>query len=126
MTDPDTHVGPGNGLAFVLHEHHKPQHHYDLRLEWEGVLKSWALPKGVPSSSRQDRLAVAVADHDLDHLTYEDADKSIADIGSWELVDANDKRFVFVLHGRGSAVRYALIDTGRGWLLHRTREQPHA
>ena len=124
MTDPDTMAG--DGPAFVLHEHHKPQHHFDLRLEWEGVLKSWALPKGVPTRSRQDRLAVAVSDHDLDHLTYEDADKSIADIGSWELVDANDKRFVFVLHGRAAAVRYALIDTGRDWLLHRTREQPHA
>ena len=62
--------------AFVLHEHHKPRHHFDLRLEEGGVLRSWALPKGVPTSPRQDRLAVAVGDHDLDHLDYEDADKT--------------------------------------------------
>ena len=112
--------------SFVLHEHHKPQHHFDLRLEQDGVLRSWALPRGLPQTPSGNRLAVAVPDHELDHLTYTDADKSIADIGSWELVDANDKRFVFVLHGRAAAVRYALIDTGRDWLLHRTREQPQA
>ncbi|NUR09252.1 MAG: ATP-dependent DNA ligase [Nocardioidaceae bacterium] len=110
--------------AFVLHEHHRPRHHFDLRLEERGVLRSWALPKGLPPDVRRDRLAVAVDDHELEHLTYEDADKSIADIGWWELVDSNDRRFVFVLHGREASVRYALIDTGRDWLLHRTREQP--
>ena len=110
--------------AFVLHEHHKPRHHFDLRLEEDGMLRSWALPKGVPTSSRQDRLAVAVPDHDLDHLTYEDADKSIADLGWWEQEDRNDRRIVLVLHGHASAVRYALIHTGRDWLLHRTKQQP--
>ncbi len=110
--------------AFVLHEHHKPRHHFDLRLEEDGVLRSWALPKGLPTTSRQDRLAVAVPDHDLDHLRYEDADKSIADTGWWEEVDRNDRRRVLVLHGRTSAVRYALIRTERDWLLHRTKEQP--
>jgi hypothetical protein len=108
----------------VLHEHHKPSHHFDLRLEEDGVLKSWALPKGVPTDTRQDRLAVAVGDHELDHLTYEDDDKSIADLGWWELVDRNERRTVLVLHGRTSAVRYALIRTDRDWLMHRTRQQP--
>src|SRR3954467_1671982 len=126
MTGPHQESDEAPGPAFVLHEHHKPQHHFDLRLEWDGVLKSWALPKGMPASTRQDRLAVAVSDHDLEHLTYQDADKSIADIGWWGLPDANDRRFVFVLHGRVGAIRYALIDTGRDWLLHRTREQPAA
>jgi hypothetical protein len=109
--------------AFVLHEHRKPRHHFDLRLEEDGVLRSWALPKGLPTSSAQDRLAVAVPDHDLDHLRYEDADKDIADIGWWELVDRNDRRIVLVLHGRTGSVRYALIRTGRDWLLHRTVAQ---
>jgi hypothetical protein len=108
----------------VLHEHQRPRHHFDLRLEADGVLKSWALPKGVPTDPRQDRLAVAVPDHEMEHLTYEDAHKSVADTGWWELLDANDRRFVFVLHGRESSVRYALIHTGRAWLLHMTREQP--
>jgi len=110
--------------AFVLHEHRRPTHHFDLRLEEDGVLRSWAVPKGLPQHSGQDRLAVQVGDHDLDHLTYEDVDKSVADTGWWELVDRNERRFVLVLHGRAGSVRYALIRTGRDWLVHRTREQP--
>jgi DNA ligase D-like protein (predicted 3'-phosphoesterase) len=110
--------------AFVLHEHHKPRHHFDLRLEEDGVLRSWALPKGVPASSDQDRLAVAVPDHGLDHLRYEDADKSVADIGWWEEEDRNERRLLFTLHGERETVRYALIRTDRDWLLHRTKAQP--
>lgn len=110
--------------AFVLHEHHKPQHHFDLRLEQDGVLRSWAVPRGLPPTSSENRLAVAVSDHDLDHLTYADEHKEIADIGWWEDIGSNDKRLLFVLHGRTSSVAYALIDTGRDWLLHRTRAQP--
>jgi DNA ligase D-like protein (predicted 3'-phosphoesterase) len=112
--------------AFVLHEHAKPRHHFDLRLEEDGVLRSWALPRGLPSTSSQDRLAVAVPDHDLDHLRYEDADKSIADLGWWEEEDRNDRRLVLVLHGRTAAVRYALIRTDRDWLMHRVKRQPGA
>ena len=110
--------------AFVLHEHRKPRHHYDLRLEADGVLRSWALPRGVPDDPAHNRLAVAVPDHAMDHLTYTDADKSIADTGWWELEDASERRIVFVLHGRGAAVRYALIRTDRDWLLHRVKAQP--
>ena len=109
--------------VFVLHEHHRPRHHFDLRLEEDGVLKSWAVPKGMPTDSKQDRLAVAVADHDLDHATYTDETKEIADTGWWELEDRNPRRFVFVLHGRAGSTRFALIDTGSDWLLHRTRAQ---
>ena len=110
--------------AFVLHEHRKPQHHFDLRLEDDGVLRSWALPKGVPTNVRQDRLAIAVPDHALDHLRYEDADKSIADIGWWDDENRTERRMLFVLHGRSGAVRYALIHTGQDWLMHRTKDQP--
>jgi hypothetical protein len=110
--------------VFVLHEHHRPQHHFDLRLEERGVLRSWAVPKGLPTDYRADRLAVAVDDHDLAHASYEDATKAIADTGWWELEDRNDRRFVFVLHGRGGARRYALIHTGTDWLLHLTKQQP--
>jgi DNA ligase D-like protein (predicted 3'-phosphoesterase) len=110
--------------VFVLHEHDKPTPHFDLRLEEDGVLRSWAVPKGMPTSPSQDRLAVAVSDHDLGHASYTDATKRIADDGWWELEDRNERRFVFVLHGQDDVRRYALIDTGRDWLLHLTRDQP--
>jgi len=110
--------------AFVLHEHARPQHHFDLRLEEEGTLRSWAVPRGMPTSPAENRLAVPVADHDLDHLTYEDEHKAIADIGWWDEDDRNERRLVFTLHGRHGSRRYALIRTSQGYLLHLTRDQP--
>ncbi len=110
--------------VFVLHEHFKPSHHFDLRLEEDGVLRSWAVPKGMPDDVRHDRLAVAVSDHDLDHASYTDEHKLIADEGWWELEDRNERRFVFVLHGQDAVRRYALIQTDRDWLLHLTAHQP--
>src|SRR6187455_479276 len=102
--------------AFVLHDHRRPRPHFDLRLEENGVLRSWAVPKGLPTDPAENRLAVAVSDHDLDHLTYTDAEKSIADIGWWQEIDRTDRRLLFTLHGRGGARRYALIRTSRDWL----------
>jgi DNA ligase D-like protein (predicted 3'-phosphoesterase) len=112
--------------AFVLHEHRQPRHHFDLRLEERGVLRSWALPRGLPVSPEEDRLAIEVADHDLAHLTYQDTDKSIADHGWWEEHDRNKRRILFTLHGQDSSHRYALIRTASDWLLHLTRDQPVA
>jgi DNA ligase D-like protein (predicted 3'-phosphoesterase) len=111
-------------LAFVLHEHHRPRHHFDLRLEERGVLRSWAVPRGLPSTSGENRLAIEVDDHELEHLTYEDGDKSIADAGWWEEHERSDRRLVFTLHGRRGARRYALIRTSQNWLLHLTKAQP--
>ncbi|WP_137292423.1 DNA polymerase ligase N-terminal domain-containing protein [Nocardioides dongxiaopingii] len=110
--------------VFVLHDHRKPRPHFDLRLEEDGVLRSWAVPKGLPVDSAHDRLAVAVADHDLAHATYTDEHRTIADHGTWTLVDRNDRRFVFDLCGVDGVRRYALVDTGRDWLLHLLKEQP--
>ena len=110
----------------MLHDHRKPRPHFDLRLEEDGVLRSWAVPRGLPTSSRHDRLAVAVDDHAMDHLGYIDEDKSVADTGWWEEESRDDHRIVFVLHGRGEPRRYALIRTDRDWLLHLTKDQPPA
>ena len=118
ITTPDDLTGSRREPAFVLHEHGKPRHHFDLRLEQDGVLRSWAVPRGMPVRPDENRLAIAVPDHDLDHLTYQDADKSIADIGTWTEEDRTERRFVFTLHGRDTDRRYALIRTPAGWLLH--------
>lgn len=118
---------------FVLHDHRRPRVHYDLRLEKDGVLRSWAVPKGLPTTARQDRLAIAVGNHDLDHLAYEDEHTSVADTGWWEEERRSDRELVLVLHGRNGPRRYALIHTGAGpsgrggreqWLLHLTKDQP--
>jgi DNA ligase D-like protein (predicted 3'-phosphoesterase) len=110
--------------TFVLHDHRKPRPHFDLRLEEGGVLRSWALPRGMPTTSTGNRLAIAVPDHSLDHLTYTDEHKSVADTGWWQEEDRTDRRIVFVLHGRTGSKRYALIHTSENWLLHLTKDQP--
>ncbi len=115
---------PVTPRRFVLNDHREPRPHSDLRLEEDGVLRSWAVPRGLPDDPAQDRLAVAVDDHGMEHLTYEDADKSIVDDGTWEEEDRTDRRLLFVLHGRQGARRYALIRTERDWLLHLTKDQP--
>ena len=88
------------------------------------MLRSWAVPRGLPDTPGRNRLAVPVPDHAMDHLTYTDADKSIADIGWWEEHDRTERRILFTLHGRAGSRRYALIHTGQDWLLHLTKEQP--
>lgn len=109
---------------FVLHDHRRPSPHFDLRLEEDGVLRSWAVPKGLPDDPAQDRLAIAVDDHELDHVDFEDEHKTIADTGTWTLEDRTDRRLLFVLSGRTSTHRYALIHTGgTQWLLHLVQDQ---
>lgn len=115
---------PDGRPAFVLHDHRRPRPHFDLRLEEGGVLRSWAVPRGLPDDPRRNRLAVPVPDHDLDHLDYTDEHKTVADTGWWEEHDRTDRRILFTLHGRAGARRYALIHTGEDWLLHLTQEQP--
>jgi len=109
---------------YVIQLHQARALHYDFRLEVDGVLRSWAVPKGLPDDVAADRLAIEVDDHALSHATYTDATKRIADSGWWELERRDERRFVFVLHGKAGSRRYALIRTGSDWLLHLTKDQP--
>lgn len=135
------------GQSFVIQEHHARNLHYDFRLEHDGVLVSWALPKGVPTNTGKNHLAVQTEDHPLDYGSFEGTipkgqygagDVKIWDAGSYELEKWNDgKEIIATLHGSPDGGldglrRYALIHTGGGagrkaeqnWLIHLMNGQP--
>lgn len=69
--EPPPTVDVGEGDGFVLHRHHATRLHYDLRIEREGALKSWAMPKGLPPRPGIMRLAVPTEDHPLEYMNFE-------------------------------------------------------
>jgi bifunctional non-homologous end joining protein LigD len=114
---------------FVIHEHHARRLHWDLRLEHEGALASWALPKGVPQDPKQNRLAVRTEDHPLEYLEFEDEIPkgeygagriAIWDRGTYETEKFRDDELIVTFAGERVRGRYALFQTdGDNWMIHR-------
>jgi len=120
--------GEGKG-RFVVQEHHARRLHWDLRLEHDGVLASWALPRGVPQHPKENRLAVRTEDHPLEYLEFEgDIPKgeygagtmAVWDTGTYEAEKFRDDEVIATFHGERLQGRYALFPTrGKDWLIHR-------
>jgi len=120
--------------VFVVQEHQATAHHYDLRLEVDGVMRSWAVPKGPSMDPGAKRLAVQVDDHSLAHNEYEGRGVIIWDRGSYEQggrvpwPEAIERgHAVFVLHGEKLSGGFALQRTRGGekpqWLLIKRRDE---
>ena len=138
-------------LRFVIQKHDASRLHYDLRLEMEGVLKSWAVPKGPSTDPSVKRLAMMVEDHPYDYRNFEGIIPSgygagtviVWDEGFYELADADGKdkktqdkalrkgiktgKLHFVVHGKKLKGEYALVKThGRAenaWLLFKVKDK---
>ncbi len=119
---------------FVIHRHDASHLHFDLRLEMDGVLKSWAVPKQPPKTKGTKRLAIAVEDHPPSYADFEGSipeghygagKVEIWDNGTYELKEKEKKKIEFTLHGKKLNGDYVLIKTNYGskpeksWLFFR-------
>lgn len=139
---PDRHGTSSDELIFVIQEHHARRLHWDLRLEHEGVLASWALPKGPPTDPKRNHLAIQTEDHPIEYATFEGTipkgeygggEMTIWDWGTYEVEKWRDgKEVTAILHGQpdgglGGTKEFALFNTGehgpnddpaRNWMIH--------
>ena len=120
---------PG-GNSFVIQQHHATALHWDFRLERDGVLVSWAVPKGVPTDPAVNRLAVHVDDHALDHATYTAGEYGVGsvliwDSGTYVTEKWTDREVKVVLSGHRVQGRFVLFATGgKNWMIHRMDGPP--
>ena len=145
--EPSGGQSPGGPPRFVIQEHHASTLHYDLRLEVEGVLASWAVPKGPSTDPRDKRLALRTEDHPLDYADFEgqipEGEYGAGTVIVWDrgdfenrttskgeplpLAQAIDRGHVKVdLHGekiRGGYALQRVDDAEDRWILIKTRDE---
>ena len=120
---------PADAPRFVVQEHDATRLHWDLRLEHDGALASWAVPNGIPEVPKENRLAVRTEDHPLEYLDFEGeiprgsygaGTMRIWDRGTYELEKWEPKKVMVTFHGERLRGRYALFQTrGNDWMVHR-------
>jgi bifunctional non-homologous end joining protein LigD len=135
--DDEGHAITGEA-RFVIHEHSATRLHWDLRLERDGVLASWAIPKGLPEEPKDNRLAVWTEDHPIEYLDfhgeipsgqYGAGTMSIWDRGTYEAIKWEPRKIEVALHGERVNARYALFPISnqdrsqssrpKEWMIHR-------
>jgi bifunctional non-homologous end joining protein LigD len=128
--EPEGGEQSGSGRQrFVVHEHHARRLHWDLRLERDGVLVSWAIPKGIPDDPKDNRLAVHVEDHPLSYIDFEGeipagnygaGEVKIWDRGTYEAHKFRSDEVIVTFKGERLQGKYALFQTrGKNWMIHR-------
>ncbi|MGC5020424.1 DNA polymerase ligase N-terminal domain-containing protein [Micromonospora sp. DT47] len=127
----------GDAARFVIQQHHARSLHWDLRLEHEGVLASWAVPRGLPRDTGRNHLAVHTEDHPMEYLDfsgeipageYGGGRMTIHDRGTYRCEKWRADEVVVVLDGERTDGRYVLFATGgkegRDWMVRRTDPPP--
>ncbi|HYN96107.1 MAG TPA: DNA polymerase ligase N-terminal domain-containing protein [Pilimelia sp.] len=124
----------GRGDTFVVQQHHARRLHWDLRLERDGVLVSWAVPRGLPRDPARNHLAVHTEDHPMEYADfsgeipageYGGGRMTIYDRGTYVTEKWRDDEVIVVLRGQRAAGRYVLFRTsGRDWMVHRMDGPP--
>ena len=125
--EPAPGASKGTGNSFVIQKHRATRLHYDLRLEKDGALPSWAVPRGLPIAFGDKRLAVRTEDHPLEYGSFEGTipeghygagEVRIFDNGTYELIEWTDKKVSFRLRGRRyRGLEYHLVKTRTDWLI---------
>jgi bifunctional non-homologous end joining protein LigD len=120
------------GNRFVVHRHHASRLHYDLRLEQHGVLKSWAVPKGLPPYPGVKRLAVQTEDHPIEYLTFDGkipkgqygaGEMWIYALGKFQITKEKKDGFYFKLNSKEITGEYRIHKMkDKDWLLERVDE----
>jgi bifunctional non-homologous end joining protein LigD len=122
-------------LRFVIQRHAASRLHYDFRLEMEGVLKSWAVPKGPSLNPADKRLAMMVEDHPYDYRTFEgtipEREKSASTAAKDEKIllrELKEGSLKFILNGKKLKGEFALVkmrteDAGNAWLLIKHKDE---
>ncbi len=128
--------GPAEGAdddqeeqRFVVQEHSARSMHWDLRLERDGVLASWAVPRGIPPDPKRNHLAVRTEDHPLEYLDFEGVipegnygagTMRVFDTGTYESHKFSDREVMVTFHGERVRGRYVLFRTkDKDWMIHR-------
>ncbi|HYZ94055.1 MAG TPA: non-homologous end-joining DNA ligase [Actinomycetota bacterium] len=115
-----------HGSRFVIQKHAARRLHYDLRLERDGVLCSWAVPRGLPTVAGERRLAVRTEDHPMEYLDFEawipkgeygGGEMRIFDRGTYEAPEWEPRKITVRLHGERVRGEYHLVQTSQGWLI---------
>ena len=125
-TEPAPGDDAGEGNSFVIHKHRATRLHYDVRLERDGALPSWAVPKGLPTAKGDKRMAVRTEDHPLEYGKFEGTipeghygagEVRIFDNGWYEPIEWTDTKVSFRLHGRRYPdLEFHFVKTKRDWL----------
>ncbi|MFA6423558.1 MAG: DNA polymerase ligase N-terminal domain-containing protein [Patescibacteria group bacterium] len=130
--EPSGKIDDKNSNRFVIQEHHATNLHWDFRLELDGILKSWAVPKNLPEKIGEKHLAVETEDHPVEYINFEGeipegnygaGTVKIWDAGNYDMLEQKKDSLKFILHGKKLKSEYHMFkpnfkdSKGTEWLV---------